>query len=77
MATRICQHCGNPISVDFGFHFDENLNLIHDKCEGVVFSTIASHDGLTSNSRYSCRGQNFPVGRTGLERFQHNPDIDT
>lgn len=60
MKLRICPHCGETIPLDSGFHFDENLNLIHTACGKVVFSTTSARDGeTTSYTRRTTRhGQN-------------------
>ena len=34
---RKCPHCKTQIPLDGGFHFDESMNLICDKCEKVAF----------------------------------------
>ena len=63
--ARVCPHCGETIPLDCGFHFDENLNLIHDKCGKIVFSATPAHDGVTTNYRRSHRGQNALIPLSG------------
>jgi hypothetical protein len=78
--SRICPHCGEPVPLDSGFHFDENLNLIHDECGRIMFSTTSNHDGVTNDFRNPHRGYNgaahsplLPTTRQGYNKF----DIDT
>lgn len=37
---RTCPQCGSQIPIDHGFHFDENLNLVHEQCEKIAFSVL-------------------------------------
>lgn len=82
--SRICSHCGEPIPLDSGFHFDENLNLIHDACDRIVFSTTGNHDGAANDFRRPHRGYNNGVtyqpptrNNYPLKQDYNKFDIDT
>ncbi|RDJ35104.1 MAG: hypothetical protein DWQ19_09730 [Crenarchaeota archaeon] len=49
LKRRTCAHCGEPIPLNFGFHFDENLNMIHTKCGKIIFSTQTAKDNSTTS----------------------------
>lgn len=34
---RICPVCNKQIPIESNFHFDENLNLIHDDCGQIAY----------------------------------------
>ena len=69
MHHRRCPHCNESIPLNFGFHFDEDLNLIHDKCGKVAFSTTPVHD---RGVKPPCHGQ---VSQMGFANHSSHKDF--
>jgi len=53
---RTCPHCKIEIPIDHDFHFDKDLNLIHNQCGKIVFSVNTVGD----NKLLATRQQQYP-----------------
>jgi hypothetical protein len=72
MEPRTCPHCMKSVAIDCGFHFDENLNMIHTECGKILFSTVADNDYAAANvarSRYDYR--NYWDGKLGTKPHEY------
>lgn len=49
---RICPHCEQIIPAASGFHFDANLNMIHDACGKVVVPVTIEAENEATKTKY-------------------------
>jgi len=81
MKPRTCPHCLVEIPFDYGFHFDENLNLIHDQCGKIVFSSTPMGDNamtivVTQGRQSSYRPSAFSPATHVFVGGQNGYDMD-
>lgn len=66
MKPRTCKNCGKIIPIHSGFHFDKELNLIHDECNKIAFEVDIA---ITASNSYT--GNQSVIGYPGVNSNVH------
>jgi len=79
MGPRTCPHCRKYIPVEVGFHFDEDLNLIHTECEKIAFTVVDLPPSGRTPVNMPVHNVHVRVEGGGLQRWesQHYQPLHT